>query len=95
VLSSLQISGSGDVPMTDLSLKAGAVTMKYWVQNKDGSFAPPEVGGWDVVKNAYVGSPMALAGLAMVMPSAVPEPQTWALGLVALGAVGWARRRQA
>ena len=80
--------------MSSLSLQAGAVTMKYWSQNKDGSFGAPEVGGWDVTKNTYTGSPLALAGLAMVMPSAVPEPQTWALGLVALGAVGWARRRQ-
>lgn len=95
VLTSIQISGSGDAPMTDLSLKAGAVTMKYWPQNKDGSFGDPLVGGWDMIHNKYSGSPMALAGLAMVMPSAVPEPQTWALGLVALGAVGWARRRQA
>lgn len=94
LLTSIQISAAGGLPMSSLSLQAGAVTMKYWSQNKDGSFGAPEVGGWDVTKNTYTGSPLALAGLAMVMPSAVPEPQTWALGLVALGAVGWARRRQ-
>jgi type VI protein secretion system component Hcp len=101
ILTSLKISGAGDIPSVSGTLEYSKLTMTYRPQKADGSPGTPIVGGWDLKKNAanaFFGSPDVLQGLILAgpTPSAVPvPPSVWLFGSGLLGIVGIARRRAA
>jgi type VI secretion system secreted protein Hcp len=103
-LTSLQLSGAsgGDVPLASASLMGSKLTMNYWPQKKDGSLDKVITGSWDLKKatGGFTGDINALTGLFLSggtitdladlpLPTAVPEPQSWALLLLGLLAIGW------
>ena len=101
LLTSLNISGAGDIPGVFGALEYSKVTMTYRQQKADGSFNTPIIGGWDLKKNAadaFFGSPAVLQGLILAgpTPAAVPVPAAiWLFGSGLLGLVGIARRKKA
>lgn len=107
-LSSLQISGGGDLPIANASLRSGKITMTYWPQLKDGSLGGPIIGTWNLATNAptvFEGDINALTGLflsggnvdlgGLPIPAPVPEPETWALMGLGLLALAWRLRFKA
>lgn len=101
ILTSLNISGAGDIPRVFAALEYSKITMTYRPQKTDGSFDAPIVGGWDLkskAADAFFGSPAVLQGLFLAGPtaSAVPVPTAaWLFGSGLLGLIGIARRKKA
>ena len=101
VLTSLNISGTGDIPNVSGALEYSKLTMTYTPQKADGRPGEPIIGGWDLKKNAaaaFFGSPEVLQGLILAgpAPSAVPVPASvWLFASGLLGLVGVARRKKA
>lgn len=98
VLNKLDISGAGGVPTAAGAFDYSKLTMSYWLPKDDmGYSGQPVIGGFNRIgtQMAFFGSPLALQGLALAMPtpSAVPVPAAvWLLGSGLLGLVGVARR---
>lgn len=98
IMTSLSISGAGDVPGVNATLNSSKITMTYRPQKADGSLGSAVIGGWDLKKNAadaFFGSPDVLQGLILAgqTPSAVPVPAAvWLFASGLLGLVGVARR---
>ncbi len=98
IVTSLGLSGAGDVPSVNATLNSSKITMTYRPQKADGSLGTAVIGGWDLKKNAadaFFGSPEVLHGLLLAGPgpSAVPVPAAvWLFGSGLLGLIGIARR---
>lgn len=108
-LTSLSTGGSGgeDRFTSNTSLNYSVVRMTYTPQDSHGTAQPSIVGTFSLNPTGAVtfsGDPNVMAGLFQAggavelsaIPSAVPEPQIYAMLLAGLGLVGWVglRRKQ-
>jgi type VI protein secretion system component Hcp len=98
VLTSLNLSGTGDSIGAAGSLVYEKLTMTYRPRDGGGRLGTPIVGVWDLSDGAaatFSGSPEVLEGLFLAGPTAVPAPAAvWLLGTGVLGLAGIKRWRR-
>ena len=98
VLTSLNLSGTGDAILAAGSLVYDKLTMTYRPLDNRGGLGSPVIGVWDFSDGAaatFSGSPEVLEGLFLAGPTAVPAPAAvWLLGTGVLGLAGFKRWRR-
>jgi hypothetical protein len=58
------------------------------------AFDPGSESGWTITNTGWIGNFTYGSGDISLSVVAVPEPSTWIVGALALGAVGWTQRRR-